>query len=198
MNIKSRLIDVDDSVLIAIDIQDGFLDKYDKAISQQLVAKVAWLLKVADALEVPVIAMGEDLDEMGGLNSVVQADLPVGTIVHNKDAFGLAGNLQILDAVIKTGRKTAVLVGMETDVCVSQSALGLINQGFEVVVLKDAIATTEADEEIGLSRIHGAGVVFSSVKALYFEWLQSVSHFKRLKVLVPELEGALKPNSLVL
>jgi nicotinamidase-related amidase len=198
MQLKNRLIDVDDSVLILIDIQDGFLNKYDKAKSQQLVAKVAWFLRVAEAMEVPVIAMGEDLDNMAGLNSAIQAALPEGSVVHNKDAFGLADNLDILNAVKVTNRKTAILVGMETDVCVSQSALGLINHGFDVVVLKDAVVTTEADAEIGLSRMRGAGVIVSSVKALYFEWMRSVSNIKRLSVLAPVLDGELKPDSLVL
>ena len=97
-----------------------------------------------------------------------------------------------------TGRKTAVLVGTETDVCVSQSALGLINHGYQVVVVKDAVATTETDEETGLSRMREAGAAICSVKSLYYEWLRSVSNCRRLQELAPELENTLLPDSLVL
>ena len=137
------------------------------------------------------IALGDDW------NRTVQEALPAGTQVHSKDFFGLAGNPEILAAVAATGRRTAVCVGMETDVCVAQTALGLAEKGYRVVALKDAVATTEADEEIGLSRMREAGVVVTSVKALYFEWLRSVSHCARLRNKAPELE-ALRPASLVL
>lgn len=195
--LRSALVDVEDSVLVVIDIQDSFLNKYDNLKTQNLVAKVVWLLNVADHLDVPVVAMAEDIEHAGDLNREIKEALPKNTRVHNKDFFGLAGNPEILADVKATGRGTAVCVGMETDVCVAQSALGLVENGFQVVALKDAVATTEADEEIGLSRMREAGVVVSSVKALYYEWLRSVSKTVQLKNKVPELE-ALRPASLVL
>ena len=87
---------------------------------------------------------------------------------------------------------------METDVCVSHSALGLINHGYQVVVIKDAVITTASDEEFGLSRMREAGVVVSSVKALYFEWVRSVSGVMKLLEVAPELENTRVPSSLVL
>lgn len=194
---QSSLVDVDDSVLIVIDIQDHFLNKYDNAKTQNLVARAAWLLEVAHHLDVPVIAMGEDMENVGPLNQTIQNALPQGTQVHNKDFFGLAGNPEIMAAVDATGRRTAVCVGMETDVCVAQSALGLAGNGYRVVALKDAMATTDADEEFGLSRMRDAGVAITSVKALYYEWLRSVSKTVALENKVPELE-AKRPAGLVL
>jgi len=197
-SVRNTLIDVDDSVLIVIDIQDHFLDKYDQAISQSLVARVEWLLQVASQLEVPVVAMAEDIQSSAGLNQNIAACLPAGTRVHDKNAFGLAANPEILAAVNQTGRRTALLVGMETDVCVAQSALGLLGEGFAVAVLEDAVATTEGGQETGLSRMRDAGVVVSSVKALYYEWLRSVSATRRLNERLPELETGLLPESLLL
>jgi len=191
------LVDVADSVLVVIDIQDSFLNKYDDAKTQALLAKVAWLLKLAAVLEVPVVAMGEDIENVGPLHETVAAALPAGTVVHNKDFFGLAGNPEILAAVRATGRRTAVCVGMETDVCVAQSALGLLQEGYRVVALKDAVATTDWDEDIGLGRMRDAGVVISSVKALYYEWLRSVSGCRRLDNLGPALKAA-RPSNLVM
>ena len=196
--IQSKLVDVDDSVLIVIDIQDSFLQKYDNARSREIVAKVAWLLHVANAMNVPVVAMAEDIEYSGNLNQQVRDALPEGTVVHDKDAFCLTDNPEILDAVKATGRKTAVLVGMETDVCVSHSALGLIGQDYQVAVIKDAVVTTASDEEFGLSRMREAGVAVCSVKSLYYEWVRSVSNIKELLESAPELESARAPSSLVL
>jgi len=65
---------------------------------------------------------------------------------------------------------------METDVCVAHSALGLMEAGYQVVVLQDVVATTAGDEEIGLRRMRDAGAVISSAKAITYEWLRSVSN----------------------
>lgn len=193
-DIGRSLIEVDDCVLVVIDIQDGFLDKYDNLKTQTLLAKVVWLLHVADHLGVPVVAMGEDMENVGDINPRIREALPESTRVHDKDFFNLADNPEILADVRASGRGTAVCVGMETDVCVAQSALGLIENGFQVVALRDAVATTEADEEIGLARMRGAGVVISSVKALYYEWLRSVSRCAPLRGKLRDL----RPASLVL
>jgi len=115
--------------------------------------KVAWLLQIAGLLDVPVIAMAEDINRAGNLTQAIQDVLPKEISIFSKDSFGLADNPDILAAVKATGRKTAILVGMETDVCVAQSALGM----------------------------REAGAVISSVKALYYEWLRSVSNCDALR-----------------
>jgi len=194
---QRSLVEVDDSVLVVIDIQDCFLRKYGQAKSQRLVANVVWLLAAARHLGVPVVAMAEDMANSGPLVPAVAGALPEGTQVHDKDFFGLAANPQILAAVEATGRRTAVCVGVETDVCVAQSAIGLAGLGYRVVALRDAVATTEGDEEMGLGRMRDAGVAIGSVKALYYEWLRSVSRTRALKTAAPEL-AALRPGTLAL
>ncbi len=197
-NIKKSLVDVDDSVLVVIDIQDHFLIKYDDTVGEQLVEKVVWLLKIAGHLNVPVVAMAEDIDNAGNLARDVLDALPEDVKVHNKNAFGLAGNTDILADVEATRRKTAILVGTETDVCVAQSALGLMECGYRVVVLKDAIATTAGDEETGLNRMRDAGAAISSVKAITYEWLISVQNTTEFFKKFPELEATQLPGCLSL
>jgi nicotinamidase-related amidase len=197
-DIRKSLVDVDDSVLMVIDIQDHFLNKYDPAVSRPLLEKVVWLLKIARCLDVPVVAMAEDIDNAGNLNSAILDVLPNKAKVHNKNAFGLAGNPEILADVDATGRKTAILVGTETDVCVAQSALGLMECGYRVVVLKDAIATTAGDEQTGLNRMRDAGAAISSVKAITYEWLRSVQNTTELFEKFPQLEAAELPGCLSL
>ena len=197
-HIQKSLVNVDDSVLVLIDIQDHFLNKYDQAKSQSLVSKVSWLLNVAEHLGVPVVAMAEAIELSGPLTQTIQDALPNGTKVHNKDFFGIAGNPEILNEVAATGRKTAICIGVETDVCVAQSAIGLLSEGYNVVTLRDAVASMDADEEIGIGRMRDAGVAISSVKALYYEWLRSVTRTVNLGKMVPELETTIRPENLVL
>ena len=196
-NVQQHLVDVNDSVLIVIDIQDSFLEKYDHAESQTMVNKVAWLLKLSHALSVPIVAMAEDIENAGSLTQPILDALPEGTMVHDKNVFGLCDNSDIFAATELTGRKTAILVGLETDVCVTHSALGLLQNGYQVVALKDGMATTAGDEEIGLSRMSGAGVVISSIKSIFYEWMRSVSNTDDIYAAVPELKQQVPDNLLM-
>ncbi len=195
--VNKALIDTGDLVLIVIDIQDYFLKKYDATTSRSVVGRVVWLLNVARHLGVPIVAMAEDIASTGPLTQAVQDALPPDTPVHDKDFFGAAGNPTILATIEASGRRTAILVGMETDVCVAQTALGLIREGYQVAALEDAAATTRGDQEAGLARMREAGAAILNVKALYYEWLRSVAQMRALKNALPELE-ALRPDDLVL
>ncbi len=196
--IKHRLVEANDSVLVVIDMQDSFFAKYDRAKSQAVIAKAAWLLRVASLLDIPVVAMAEDIPHSGSLNNRIAAALPQGVAVHDKDVFGLGHQPEIRAALDATGRRTAVLIGTETDVCVAHSALSLMEAGYEVVVLKDVTLTTQDDEDIGLMRMRDAGAVITSAKAIYFEWLRSVSGCLALLARAPEIEASDRPPNLVL
>ena len=88
--------------------------------------------------------------------------------------FGLAAQPDILEAVQQTGRKTPVLIGYETDVCITHSALGLIDLGYKVAVVADATGSPGEAHRIGLERIRGAGGIIVSGKSLYYEWVRTV------------------------
>ena len=77
---------------------------------------------------------------------------------------------------------------METDVCVAHSAFHLIETGYQVVVIKDAVATiSEADTQVGLTRMRDAGVAISSAKGIYYEWLRSVENLDSLLLKKPQI-----------
>ena len=172
--VNSNLIDVADCCLVLIDVQKVFLDKLSKKAAKKLVRRLAWLLKVAVRLEVPVVAMAEDIGVNGSLVPKLAKALPPDTAILDKLTFDLAADPAILEAVRETGRGTAVLAGLETDVCVAHSALGLLGQGYQVVVLRDAAASPGKSHSYGLARIKGAGALLLNLKSLYYEWLRTV------------------------
>jgi nicotinamidase-related amidase len=173
-SIQQSLVDVEDSILIVIDIQESFLVKYPSEERDLLVSRIEWLISVAVKLNVPVLAMAEDTNKCGSIVPSIQKKLPAGTQIYNKMVFGLAHDLNILAAVKNANRKTTVLVGLETDVCVAHSAIGLIQNGFQVVVVVDATNSPGSAHEIGLERMKGAGVLAISVKGLYYDWIRTV------------------------
>ena len=99
---------------------------------------------------------------------------PPGTPVFTKPAFGLADVPDIVRAIDTIGRRTAVLVGAETDVCVAHSALGLLDRGLRVAVVSDATYSPGLMQEHGLRRIAQAGGVTTHAKGVYYEWLRTV------------------------
>lgn len=168
------LTDVDDSVLIVIDVQQSFVDKLDPADVSPLVNRISWIVRIAVGLGVPIVATAEDIGERGTTVPQVAAEFPPGTEHHDKMIFGLAGDPAILSAVESHQRRTAVFVGLETDVCVMQSALGLLQRGFRVVVLSDATASPGPCHDAGLMRMRDAGVIVSTVKGTFYEWVRTL------------------------
>ena len=188
MDIKKSLINVDDCVLIIVDVQDHFLARLPPQRAEQLVNRVGWLMEVAKILNALMIVTAEEAERYAGLTAVLAEKLPPGTKVLDKTVYGLADQANILAAVRKTGRRTAVLVGLETDVCVTHSAIGLLQNGFQVVVLADVTDSPGDAHVFGLERMRGAGALVMSLKGLYYEWIRTVSmcnvmddeHLKRI------------------
>jgi nicotinamidase-related amidase len=171
---QHALLDVDDSLLIVVDVQAAFLDKLPQADGKKLLGRICWLVRVSCCLDVPLVVTAEDIPTLGGVHPDLAGVLPPGTQVYNKMSFGLAADRKIMAAVQGTGRKTAVLIGLETDVCVAQSALGLLQHGYRVAALADATGSPGADHALGLDRMRGAGVIVLGSKGLYYEWLRTV------------------------
>jgi nicotinamidase-related amidase len=174
------LIDRDDSVLIVIDAQPAFLDKLPEEERRALVSRLRWLIGVATWLKIPIVVTAEDLPHLGGVTPELAQVLPDAR-TFNKMTFGLAGDPAILGAITDTKRKTAVVTGLETDVCVAQSALGLLERGYRVVAVADATGTPEPAHSAGLSRMREAGVIVVYVKNLYYEWLRTVEQVQRFR-----------------
>ena len=178
-----RLLECDDSVLIVVDAQPGFFGSADVDV----IRRVAWLIGIAAALGVPIVVTEEEPDRNGSTDDRVAQALPPGTSVQRKPVFGLADVPDILDAIDATARRTAVLVGAETDVCIAHSALGLLDHGFRVAVVADATYSPGVMHDHGLRRIAEAGGVITHAKGVYYEWLRSVEAADAFTRAHPEL-----------
>ena len=173
-SIHNSLIDVDNSVLIVIDAQKVFFDKLSKGEAKPLKKRIVWIVDVAVKLGVPVIATAENIEKHGSIIPKLLKILPPETKIHDKMIFGLAGDPKILDDVRKTSRNIAILVGLETDVCIAQSAIGLLEKDYQVVVVEDAVGSPGKSHQYGLSRMKSAGVLLSNIKSLFWEWIRTV------------------------
>jgi len=182
------LIDRADSVLVVVDAQPGFSGAAEDAAEAVRSRAVAgWLVGVAAVFDIPVVVTEEDAAGNGPTDPVIRDRLPAGTPVIAKPAFGLAGVPEILAAVQATGRRTAVIVGAETDVCVAQSAIGLVDLGFHVVVVSDATFSPSAMHDLGLRRIRDAGGELTHAKGVYYEWARTLEAARSFEADHPDL-----------
>ena len=123
-SIRNTLIDAEDCCIVVVDVQSVFLDKLTEEDRRGLVPRIVWFANVATRLGIPSVVTAEDIEKNGSISPELAAVLPASTTVHNKMVFGLAADPKIYDAIESTGKRVAVLVGLETDVCVAQSAIG--------------------------------------------------------------------------
>jgi nicotinamidase-related amidase len=163
------LTDHADCVLIVVDAQPGFA-------SEPALERAVWLATLARELRVPIVVTEEEPER----NGPTEPRLAPGTTALRKPTFGLTGTPEILDAVRATGRSTAVLVGFETDVCVLQSAVGLLDEGLRVLVVEDATFSRGEMHGRGLARLRERGVALTHVKALAYEWVRTVARSTEL------------------
>jgi nicotinamidase-related amidase len=183
----ASLLEIDDSLLVAVDVQPGFLARVEPERAAEFLGRAAWLVGVAVALEVPVLATTENAEQWGGVHEAVAARLPAGTEAHDKRVFGLAGDPPLLAALERAGRRSVVLLGLETDVCVAQSAIGLRERGLDARVAMDATASPGDAHEHGLERLRGAGVPLVSAKGVFMEWVRTPAACRAFEAAHPEL-----------
>jgi nicotinamidase-related amidase len=174
------LVRREDSVLVVVDAQPGFfsydgLKEDDAKRAADAVTRIVWMAGLAALLDIPAVVVEEGPERNGHTEPRILERVPPRTPTVEKPTFGLTACEEAVAAIRATGRRTIVLVGFETDVCVAQSAIGLVELGFRAAVLEDATYTNSAlEHERGIARMTGAGVERNHCKGLTFEWLHTV------------------------
>ena len=187
----SSLLDRRRCCLAVIDVQKVFLDKLPLDQREPLVARIAWLMRVAAALDIPILATAEDIQRNGPLAAELDELLLAERPAFNKTVFGLYDQPDIREAVQAIGRDQFVLTGLESDVCVGHSALGLKDAGYSVAVVLDACASPPPHHDIAMVRLREAGITVTTVKGVYYEWLRDLETLAAVKA---EIGGSLPPG----
>jgi nicotinamidase-related amidase len=181
----SRLLEANDSVLLVIDVQPDFVDRVEVDRRAGMVERIAFLAATARHAGIPVIATVESPERWGELHPQLAPHL-TGAPVLRKEVFGLGDDPAVLPIVEATGRHTAVLTGLETDVCVAHSALSLLDRGWRVICVGDAVASPGTAHDAGIERMRGAGVPVLCAKQVHYEWLRTVAAAQAFRAAHPE------------
>ena len=177
------LMNNDDSALLVIDVQERLAPHVDQIESVK--ANIAKLIQAAEVLDV-ALAVSEQYPK--GLGSTVpELGLPDQCLRAEKTMFSCRECEALLNDLNQKGVHKLLLVGMETHVCVAQTAFDLISSGFEVYLAIDAVGSRNPiDHQTAIRRMEMNGVTVTTTEAAMFEWCVTASHdrFKQISALV--------------
>ena len=178
------MLNPEKSCLVLIDVQEKLAAVMDE--SARMVANCAILLQAARTLEVPVLWCQQAPQSLGPTVEPLRAHLE-GISPINKRSFSCCGQPEFAAALERGRFETAILCGIESHVCVFQTAMDVMQRGLYVHVIADAVTSrTPENKQIGLTRMAAAGAVVSSTEMLLFELLRTAEHehFRTLSRLV--------------
>ena len=179
----TKRLRANNSVLLVIDIQDKLLAKLSTA--SDLIRATALLLDAAALLGVPIQATEQYPKGLGLTTPEIADRIP--EPITSKTAFSCCGAGTFLEELELLQRPNIVLVGIETHVCVMQTALDLIEAGLHVFLPVNAVAARfQVDHQTAIRRVELAGGVPTTAEAVVFEWITDAAHpqFKAISKLI--------------
>ena len=186
--IARRPLEAEQCALIVVDIQEKLLPPIFQ--KEQLVRNAKLLIRAASVLRIPTIMSTQYLKGLGKTVPEVASLLP-GTEAIDKDQFSCFGSDTFCALVkrLRGQRNTLLLCGMESHICVTQTALAALREGYLVHVASDAVSSrTEWNWKIGLDRMRAARAVISSTEMMVYELMRSSSS-PAFKEMLPHLKG---------
>ena len=186
--IARRPLESDQCVLVVVDIQEKLLPPIFQ--KEQLVRNSQLLIRAADVLKIPAIVSTQYAKGLGKTVPEIASLLPE-TEAIDKDRFSCFGSDSFCTLLkrLPGNRNTLLLCGMESHICVMQTALAALREGYLVHVASDAVSSrVEWNWKIGLERMRAAGAVISSTEMMIYELMRSSSS-PAFKEMLAHLKG---------
>lgn len=177
---QSNQIYSENSILILIDLQGRLMPAIDQgeAVLKQCIRAA----QIAQLLTIPIIGTEQSPRSLGSNLDAIQSFC---SQTIEKEHFNACADG--LTAAIPFNRQQCILMGCETHVCLMQTALKLIDEGYDVSVVVDGVGSRRAlDKQIALDRLQIAGARLITVEMLGFEWLKTAQNpvFKEVLALL--------------
>jgi nicotinamidase-related amidase len=170
--------------LVVVDVQERLLPAiFEK---ERVVQNTVRLIQGAIILQVPILATEQYRKGLGATVAEVAAAIP-GFAPLEKLAFSACGAAGFVSALRKRKVSAIILCGIEAHVCVTQTCLDLLEKGFRVFVVADAVSSRTAENyRLGVDRMTAAGAVIVSTEMVLFELLEraGTAEFKEILALV--------------
>ena len=173
-----------DSLVLIIDIQEKLVSALNKDVVVLNAVKVA---SAAKLLNIPVLLTEQYPKGLGNTVHALRNVLSDGSDTVEKTYFNALLEDGMLEKIKSYGKKQIVIFGIETHICVYQTASALVEEGFDVYVIKDACASRNKYEfKQGIEAMAANGVKISCVEIALFDWLKGAKNpkFKEVQALI--------------
>lgn len=165
------MLTIDTTTLLVIDVQGKLAQLMHQ--KETLFANLEKIIKGARVLDLPIIWTEQVPDKLGPTSPELAELLARSAQPISKASFSCCGDRSFESALAQIGRRQILVTGIETHICVYQTAADLLAQGHEVQVVADAVSSRTAENrQIGLDRMHSAGAVMTSTEMALFELLR--------------------------
>lgn len=160
-----------ESLLLIIDVQERLAPAMDSP--REVITNCSKLLAVAKSLDVPFIIAEQYPQGLGQTMVDLRQAAGEEARYYAKTEFSCTQNSEIMAAIEKSGKKQIIIAGIETHICITQTALELKKAGFEVFVVSNACSSRDSLQNVlGLQRMSRNGVDIVSSEMVMFEWLE--------------------------
>lgn len=180
-----NILDPISTALVVVDIQEGFRNAIpDFAL---IASRASTVISGFQILKLPVIVTEQYPEGLGPTAEEIQFILPDGFEVFKKTAFSSCGAEPFVEKLEELGIRQAVVCGLETHVCINQTAHDLLDRGFQVHILTDCVASRfDHDKLAGIAKMQASGVISSSIEMALFELMRDSKHekFKEIQNLI--------------
>ena len=159
------------TVLTIIDVQGNLAQVID--LRDIVIENIRKIIKGCQVFDIPIL-LTEEINLGPTIPEI--ADLIPETRPIIKVSFSSCGNEEFVKALQTLERKQVLLAGMETHVCVYQTAVDLIARGYEVQIIADAVSSrSQHNREIALHKMRDYGVIWTSTEMVLFELLKTAA-----------------------
>lgn len=177
----------DKTALVVIDMQEKLMNAIPEEIRELITKNTGIIIQSAKALGIPITVTEQYPKGLGFTISDIKETIGSDFNPIEKVVFSCARSPEFKSALEETGKKEALVCGIETHVCVLQTVVDLVNDGYTVYVPADAVASRrELDWERGVKLIENAGAVVGTTETFLFQLLEraGTEEFKKISKLV--------------
>ncbi|HIS74923.1 TPA: isochorismatase family protein [Candidatus Galligastranaerophilus intestinavium] len=176
-----------DSIVLVIDIQEKLTNMLEDDVCRQITEKSQKLVAAAKTLGLNVIVTEQYPKGLGQTIQGIRDALLENYVPYEKTAFNALLENNLLGNIKGHNKKQVVICGIESHICVLQTALGLLNEGYEVFVVKDICASRKKSEfKCAMELLRQEGAKICTLEMVLFAWLKGAKNpcFKEVQALI--------------
>lgn len=179
------MLDIKNCLLVIIDIQDKLVKAgFNGDLCEEKAAKIC---KTANILNIPTIITEQYPKGLGHTTNAIMTNTADFATIIEKSSFSAYSESEFHQELSKSNKKQVIIAGIELHICVLQTAVDLIKNGYEVFILKDACTSRNKDEfDTGIELLKQYGAKITCLEIVLFQLLKTSQnkHFKEIQALI--------------